>query len=58
MPQRRPELEYWSANSANLLERLSSRIDGLTRDEARDRLVSYGRNLPKPGQRSAFGVQF
>jgi Mg2+-importing ATPase len=62
MQQSGAELEYWTANSAEVLERLSSRINGLTHGEASDRLALHGRNLPKsarfPGAVSLFLSQF
>lgn len=50
MQQSERELEYWSVDSPELLGMLSSRMDGLTREEASHRLGFYGKNLPKPAR--------
>jgi Mg2+-importing ATPase len=43
---------FWSISEAEMLQRLESSKEGLTADEARQRLVRYGPNLLKPQKRS------
>jgi Mg2+-importing ATPase len=43
---------FWSISEAEMLQRLESSKEGLTADEARQRLARYGPNLLKPQKRS------
>jgi Mg2+-importing ATPase len=43
---------FWSIPESEILQNLESTKDGLTADEARDRLIRYGANLLKPPRRS------
>lgn len=43
---------FWSVPSNELLQRLQTTSQGLTGDEARERLIRYGSNLLKPKKRS------
>ena len=43
---------FWSISEAEMLQRLESSKEGLTADEARQRLARYGPNLLKPRKRS------
>jgi len=43
---------FWSINAADTLNRLQATISGLTGDEAKKRLASYGANRLKPQKRS------
>ncbi len=43
---------FWSVPAAELLRRLRSTPDGLSGDDARQRLARYGSNRLKPGKRS------
>ena len=45
-------LPFWSISITELLQKLETVKDGLTGDEARQRLVRYGANLLKPPRRS------
>ena len=43
---------FWSISISEMLQKLESTKDGLTGDEARQRLLLYGANLLKPPKRS------
>src|SRR5450759_4712389 len=43
---------FWSLSSTELLNRLQATTGGLTADEAKKRLISYGANRLKPQKRS------
>jgi len=45
-------LAFWSVAAAEMLQQLQTAQEGLTSDEARQRLARYGSNLLKPGKRS------
>ncbi len=45
-------LAFWSIAAAEMLRQLHTAEDGLTADEARQRLARYGSNLLKPKKRS------
>jgi P-type Mg2+ transporter len=45
-------LPFWSISITELLQKLETVKDGLTGDEARQRLVRYGANLLKPPRRT------
>ena len=47
-----PPPPFWSLSSNELFLQLQSRKEGLTHDEARERLERYGSNLLKPPKRS------
>jgi magnesium-transporting ATPase (P-type) len=47
-----PPPPFWSLSSNELFLQLQSRKEGLTDDEARERLARYGSNLLKPPKRS------
>jgi Mg2+-importing ATPase len=47
-----PPLPFWSLSSDELFRQLQSGKEGLTDNEARDRLARYGSNLLKPPKRS------
>jgi Mg2+-importing ATPase len=48
----KPLSAFWSVSSGQTLERLATRPEGLTDDEARERLSRYGANVLKPSRRS------
>ena len=50
MPQQ--PLAFWSIAAAEMLQQLQTAQEGLTSDEARQRLARYGANLLKPPKRS------
>jgi Mg2+-importing ATPase len=43
---------YWGISQSNLLTQLDTRKEGLSSEEARQRLIQYGANLLKPKKRS------
>src|SRR5437667_6488964 len=43
---------FWSISAAEMLQQLQTAKEGLTGDEARQRLARYGSNLLKPPKRS------
>ena len=43
---------FWSKSTADLFNKLQSSIDGLTTDEAKKRLITYGANRLKPQKKS------
>src|SRR5690348_8029715 len=45
-------LAFWSLSTTEMLKQLQTAKEGLTADEARERLARYGSNLPKPAKRS------
>jgi Mg2+-importing ATPase len=45
-------LAFWSLSTTEMLQRLQSAKEGLTTDEAKERLARYGSNLLKPQKRS------
>ncbi len=45
-------LAFWSISATEMLQQLHTAKDGLTADEARQRLARYGSNLLKPKKRS------
>ena len=45
-------LPFWSIGAAEMLEQLHAAQEGLTNDEAKQRLTRYGSNLLKPKKRS------
>src|ERR1051326_9108957 len=45
-------LAFWSLSTTEMLQRLQSAKEGLTTDEAKERLPRYGSNLLKPQKRS------
>ena len=45
-------LAFWSIPAAEMLQQLHTAKDGLTADQARQRLARYGSNLLKPKKRS------
>jgi Mg2+-importing ATPase len=47
-----PPLAFWSLPAAELLARLQTTPQGITSDEARQRLARYGSNLLTPRKRS------
>jgi magnesium-transporting ATPase (P-type) len=48
----KPFFAFWSVSSAQALEQLATHPEGLTDDEARQRLARYGANFLKPPGRS------
>ncbi|HEY7228662.1 MAG TPA: magnesium-translocating P-type ATPase [Nitrososphaeraceae archaeon] len=47
------ELEYWSIPGTELVGRMSSnQVEGLTSSQAKQRLISYGKNLVKSNKRN------
>ena len=44
--------DYWSIPRSDLLTRLDAKTEGLTSDDANERLIQYGANLLKPPKRS------
>jgi magnesium-transporting ATPase (P-type) len=48
----KPFFAFWSVSSASALEQLATHPEGLTDDEARQRLARYGANFLKPPGRS------
>ena len=47
-----PAPAFWSLSTTEMLQQLQTTKDGLTGDEARQRLARYGSNLLKPTKRS------
>ena len=45
-------LAFWSLSTTEMLQQLQTAKEGLTSDEARERLARYGSNLLKPPKRS------
>jgi Mg2+-importing ATPase len=45
-------LAFWSLSAAEMLQQLQTAKEGLTGDEARQRLARHGSNLLKPRKRS------
>ena len=45
-------LPFWSIPATEMLQQLHTEKEGLTSDEARQRLARYGANLLKPKKRS------
>jgi len=45
---------FWSISVTELLNRLQTTSDGLTTDEAKKRLISYGANRVKPNLNMAY----
>jgi len=45
-------LAFWSLSTTEMLQQLQTAKEGLTSDEARQRLARYGSNLLKPPKRS------
>ena len=43
---------FWSLSTTEILQQLQTTKEGLTGDEARQRLARYGSNLLKPARRS------
>jgi hypothetical protein len=43
---------FWSISTTELLNKLQALVSGLTTDEAKKRLISYGANRLKPPKRS------
>ena len=48
----KPFFAFWSVSSSQALEQLATHPEGLTDDEARQRLARYGANFLKPPGRS------
>jgi len=51
-PMNQPPLAFWSLPAAELLAQLQATPQGITADEARQRLARYGSNLLLPKKRS------
>jgi len=47
-----PPLPFWGISATEMLQHLHTAKDGLTADEAKQRLARYGSNLLKPPKRS------
>ena len=47
-----PPLPFWSCSTMEMLQQLTTTKEGLTGDEARQRLVRHGSNLLKPPKRT------
>jgi len=47
-----PPPKYWSISRPDLLTQLDTKMEGLSTEEAKQRLVQYGANLLKPPKRS------
>lgn len=47
-----PPPKYWSISQSDLLTQLNTKMEGLSTEEAKQRLVQYGANLLKPPKRS------
>jgi Mg2+-importing ATPase len=47
-----PESDFWSVPVEELLVQLQAKIEGLTADEADQRILRYGDNLLKPKKRN------
>ena len=47
-----PPLPFWSCSTMEMLQQLNTTKEGLTGDEARQRLVRHGSNLLKPPKRT------
>jgi len=45
-------LAFWSLSTTEMLRQLQTATEGLTGDEARERLARYASNLLKPSKRS------
>lgn len=54
----KPPFEFWSVPSTELIDALHSSSEGLSSDEARERMAHYGSNLLKPRPRSSSLVLF
>jgi len=47
-----PPLPFWGISATEMLQQLHTAQDGLTADEAKQRLARYGSNLLRPPKRS------
>lgn len=54
----KPPFEFWSVPSTELIDALHSSSEGLSSNEARERMARYGSNLLKPKPRSSSLVLF
>jgi Mg2+-importing ATPase len=45
-------LKYWGVPQSDLLTQLNAKMEGLSAEEAKQRLIQYGANLLKPAKRS------
>ena len=52
MPANQFPVAFWSISVTEMLQKLETAKDGLTKDEALRRLARYGANLLKPPKRS------